>query len=81
MHWNFFVTLAMIPLISTIQSIIAPKIPRLGLALGILCFYQYFLSQGLQDYIVHAPRIDFVSQNREGLCSLFGTDIFLDDYF
>lgn len=35
--------------------------------------YQYFLTFGnLDSYILDAPRIDFVSKNREGLFSLLG---------
>lgn len=34
--------------------------------------YQYYLSNGLAEYILHADRTSFVSQNREGLCGIAG---------
>ena len=34
--------------------------------------YQTALTWGLEEYIAHAPRLTFISQNKEGLSSLFG---------
>jgi glucosaminylphosphatidylinositol acyltransferase len=78
-HWNFFVTLFFIWLITDCihiscvfmkwkESYALPII-----ALATLLGYQYLLlSTPLTDYILTAPRLTFVSHNREGIFSLFG---------
>ncbi|KAJ3275912.1 Cullin-2 [Terramyces sp. JEL0728] len=69
-HWNFFVTLSLLPILVSIQSALIPKMPIILVALG--C-YQYVLSNyGLENYILHGPRIDLISMNREGIYSLLG---------
>ncbi|KAF8635696.1 hypothetical protein AX15_000321 [Amanita polypyramis BW_CC] len=72
-HWNFFLTLALLPIL---QVILHPLILRfsitfLGLAVGIV--HQIFLScADLQDYVLNAPRISWISANKEGIVSLPG---------
>jgi hypothetical protein len=34
--------------------------------------YQAALGLGLRDYILHAPRVDLLSQNKEGVFSAIG---------
>ncbi|KAJ3000784.1 Glucosaminyl phosphatidylinositol (GlcN-PI) nositol acylation protein [Globomyces sp. JEL0801] len=80
-HWNFFVTLAIIPILVLIQKFILPLnsflIALLSSASKLPFFvnesvYQYCLKfKGLEDYILNTPRIDFLSQNREGFYSIY----------
>ena len=73
-HWNFFVTLGVLPIIVTVQSIVIPQIPLLPLGFAVAIGYQALLGHyGLEDYILNAPRDGIISMNREGLCSLLGT--------
>lgn len=71
MHWNFFMTLAGITLLTTALSV---PLKYSGLVGGvIICVYHYVLEgMGVADYIISAPRTDFFSQNREGILSCFG---------
>jgi len=70
-HWNFFFTIAFVALVSTVADFGARQSGVAGLAL--LAAYQVFLSQfGGADYILHAPRVDLFSANREGALSCLG---------
>jgi glucosaminylphosphatidylinositol acyltransferase len=78
-HWNFFVTLFFIWLLTDCIHIICVfmkwkesyALPLLSLVT--LLGYQYFLlATPLTDFIFNAPRISFLSHNREGILSLFG---------
>lgn len=72
-HWNFFFTLACMPLFSTLLSPLIIKISPLILSAIIIVSYEYLLTErGVLSYIISAPRIGFFSSNREGLFSLFG---------
>lgn len=71
-HWNFFITLAILPIL---QALLHPLMTRasivfLGVAAGTL--HQVLLNKGLMDYIFSAPRVGIVSANKEGLVSLTG---------
>lgn len=73
-HWNFFFTLALLPPSMALVQFLPPT--KLALALISLVFgstYQIFLGlTRLEAYILTAPRINFVSQNREGIFSFLG---------
>jgi phosphatidylinositol glycan class W len=70
-HWNFFFTLAVVALLSTLISVRPPLAGALGTIL--IVGYQFALQHlGLEHYILHAPRVDFVSANKEGICSAVG---------
>lgn len=73
-HWNFFFTLAFLPpFVAVSQSAlkIVPSYAALALILGVT--YQVVLeSTSLKAYILTAPRVDLLSQNREGVCSFIG---------
>lgn len=72
-HWNFFFTLACMPLLSTIFSPLIIKLSPLVFSAIVIVSYEYFLIKGgLLSYIISAPRTGFISSNREGLFSLFG---------
>jgi phosphatidylinositol glycan class W len=69
-HWNFFFTLAIVALLS---CLINPRPPRAGLFAAVLIVvYQFALHHGLENYILFAPRVGFVSANKEGICSSIG---------
>nr|KAJ3422081.1 Glucosaminyl phosphatidylinositol (GlcN-PI) nositol acylation protein [Polyrhizophydium stewartii] len=71
-HWNFFFTLGIISLLVTLQGIFIPRASFAIVGLTVLLGYQMALARGLQEYILTAPRVDFFSMNREGICSLAG---------
>jgi phosphatidylinositol glycan class W len=73
-HWNFFFTLGFLPpIVALCHSAFAlvPSYALLAIVIGIL--YQSALAfTKLTSYIITAPRVDFLSQNREGIFSFFG---------
>ena len=71
-HWNFFFTLSLLPVIVTFQSILLPRLNFAILAATVIVVYQTALSRGMEAYIINAPRVDLLSMNREGICSLAG---------
>jgi phosphatidylinositol glycan class W len=75
-HWNFFYTLGVIPLLSVLQQALLPS-PRGGegfaVAAVLMGAYTWALERrGLQAYILETPRLTWLSANREGVCSLLG---------
>lgn len=73
-HWNFFYTICVVRIIGEILISSAKK-PLLVLIEGILmiCIYQWFLCKpDVLHYIFEAPRINFISSNREGIFQCFG---------
>ena len=70
-HWNFFFTLAVISVVGnalTLRGVLAAIS-----ALLVAAAYQCALSfTGLQDFILHGPREDLLSANREGLFGCIG---------
>jgi phosphatidylinositol glycan class W len=73
-HWNFFFTLGFLPPIVALchaAFAMVPSYALLAIVIGVL--YQCALSfTKLTSYIITAPRVDLLSQNREGIFSLFG---------
>ncbi|XP_048500760.1 uncharacterized protein At4g17910 isoform X2 [Beta vulgaris subsp. vulgaris] len=70
-HWNFFFTLAAVSLLTSAINI-HPKYCGI-LGLFILIGYQIVLVQGLNTYLLSDVRgMDIVSQNKEGIFSIFG---------
>lgn len=73
-HWNFFVTLALVKLFtSMITSTISSKYSLLS-GIWILWMHEYTMStKGLKTWVLRdGPRDDFFSANREGLISVPG---------
>ena len=70
-HWNFFFTLGTVALFS---CIVTPKPPiRSGLlSILIIIGYQILLGSGLENYMLTAERVDFISANKEGIFSSVG---------
>ncbi|XP_011167983.1 uncharacterized protein At4g17910 [Solenopsis invicta] len=73
-HWNFFITLAVVKLFtSMITSTISSKYSLLS-GIWILCMHEYTMSnKGLKAWVLSdESRDDFFSANREGLISVPG---------
>ncbi|XP_018407045.1 PREDICTED: uncharacterized protein At4g17910 isoform X2 [Cyphomyrmex costatus] len=73
-HWNFFLTLAIVKLLtSMITSAINTKYSLFS-GIWILCMHEYTMSiKDLKSWVLRdEPRVDFFSANREGLISIPG---------
>ena len=71
-HWNFFLTLSMLPPLVTITQYIFDVDEGILGCLTALA-YQYALTYiGLENFIIDSPRTDFLSSNREGILGLVG---------
>jgi len=70
-HWNFFVTLAAL---GVLQATFRIRAPQTGIAaLVVATGYEVALVQlGLREWIMEAPRLTFISHNKEGICSSAG---------
>lgn len=72
-HWNFFFTLSLLPFFASIVSPLPSPIRCHILPFALTSIYQLLLSHTrLQAYILTAPRITLLSQNREGVFSFVG---------
>ncbi|CAL9183933.1 unnamed protein product [Musa hybrid cultivar] len=70
-HWNFFFTLAAVSLLTSIFNIHPEFCGFFGLL--VLIGYQACLLCGLNKYLIsHERTADIISQNKEGLFSIFG---------
>ncbi|KAJ7171681.1 GWT1-domain-containing protein [Mycena crocata] len=72
-HWNFFITLALLPVFQVLLHPLIRLFPisLLGFCVGIL--HQLALSRfGLKEYVQNAPRVNLISANKEGIASLAG---------
>ncbi|KAG2006940.1 GPI-anchored wall transfer protein 1 [Coprinopsis cinerea AmutBmut pab1-1] len=72
-HWNFFITLAVVPILQTLLHPVLVYLPisMVGVLVGL--GQQLALSQlGLRDYVLNAPRDNIISQNKEGIISVVG---------
>ena len=72
-HWNFFFTLSLLPLVSIAFDFLSMKL-RFALGLIGALVYEYYLmsSPTFLDYLLNAERTDFISANREGIFSFVG---------
>ncbi|KAI6783333.1 GPI-anchored wall transfer protein-like protein [Emericellopsis cladophorae] len=73
-HWNFFFTLGLLPpFVAAAQAALAYVPSYAALALVTVGMYQMALeTTGLKAYILTAPRVDLISQNREGIFGFLG---------
>ncbi|KAI4086052.1 MAG: hypothetical protein LQ348_002274 [Seirophora lacunosa] len=73
-HWNFFFTLALLPPLVAFVQVLPTGIVSVDLiALLVSCTFQAVLdSTSVTAYILTAPRDNLLSQNREGLISIWG---------
>ena len=81
MHWNFFITLGLLPPFVTFLRLIKwRKLPYSVFAFVIIVGYESALThlpireyKDILSFIVSSERTDLLSQNREGLFSFIGT--------
>ncbi|KAL9129971.1 MAG: hypothetical protein Q9217_001729 [Psora testacea] len=72
-HWNFFFTLAFLPPFVALCQPLPTMIRCYMMPYAINFIYQILLdSTHLKAYILSAPRVDLLSQNREGVFSFWG---------
>ena len=73
-HWNFFFTLALLPPFVALLQCVSAVVPYVGLvSILISGLYQALLEfTRLKAYILTAPRMELLSQNREGVFSFWG---------
>lgn len=73
-HWNFFITLSLLPIILVLIDPIAEIIPRFVIALVISGVYEWYLVKDdtFLTYLILADRTDIFSSNREGIVSFVG---------
>ncbi|KAJ8729131.1 hypothetical protein PYW08_000712 [Mythimna loreyi] len=70
-HWNFFFTIAVCKLLSTIVLYFSDK--AISLCVLSLVFHEFALYIGLQDWVFgNSPRDSLISANREGISSCLG---------
>ncbi|XP_022923254.1 uncharacterized protein At4g17910 isoform X4 [Cucurbita moschata] len=70
-HWNFFFTLAGVSILTTVINIPPQYSGIIGTT--ILVGYQCWLTYGLNTYLLSNQRgSDIISQNKEGIFSIFG---------
>jgi phosphatidylinositol glycan class W len=75
-HWNFFFTLAAISILTSIVRIHPKYCGIVGML--VLAGYQVWLSFGLNEYLISNERsAGVISQNKEGVYSIFGKNIFM----
>ncbi|KAJ7825372.1 GWT1-domain-containing protein, partial [Mycena olivaceomarginata] len=72
-HWNFFISLALLPVLQTLLHPLLRVAPASLLGVGVGILQQLFLSVfGLKEYVRSAPRLNLISANKEGIVSLAG---------
>ncbi|KAH9015069.1 GWT1-domain-containing protein [Lactarius hengduanensis] len=71
-HWNFFLTLALVPVLRVFLHPLFTTVPISLLGLLVALAHQLSLSAGLASYVLDAPRQSLISANKEGLVSLTG---------
>ncbi|KAI9567728.1 GWT1-domain-containing protein [Boletus coccyginus] len=72
-HWNFFLTLAILPVAEVALHPIIKYMPISLLGLWIAVLHQFALSfVGLEAFLLDAPRSNVIYANKEGLVSLLG---------
>jgi len=69
-HWNFFFTVAIIALVSSLLELTAMQSVLAGSSVAMA--YQLFLSMGGNDFLLLAPRLTLFSANREGILGCLG---------
>lgn len=72
-HWNFFFTMALIPVFGTALERFATSIDAHWIGLIVSIAHQSLLSfTSLQEWTLDAARTDLISQNKEGIVSFPG---------
>lgn len=72
-HWNFFITLGLLPPFVSLFDMFPRKIPLIFISLTIAVGYELLLNKGgLVAYLITAPRDALINKNREGIFSFIG---------
>ncbi|TEB32745.1 GWT1-domain-containing protein [Coprinellus micaceus] len=72
-HWNFFLTLAFLPILQVLLHPIIIYLPISLIGILVAVAQQTVLSRyGLKEYVLNAPRTSLVGANKEGIVSLTG---------
>lgn len=73
-HWNFFITLSLLPPVLVFLEPIVHYIPRFAIATMLSIIYEITLAKNEKalNFLILAPRTDFFSANREGIVSFIG---------
>ncbi|KAK7031584.1 GPI-anchored wall transfer protein [Favolaschia claudopus] len=72
-HWNFFISLALLPILQVLLHPLIRVMPASVLGIGVGILQQLALSVfGLKEYVRTAPRLNLISANKEGFTSLTG---------
>ncbi|KAJ7187178.1 GWT1-domain-containing protein [Mycena filopes] len=74
-HWNFFITLALLPILQVLMHPLLRVLPASLIGLGVGVAQQLALSPvglDLKGYVKTAPRVGLISANKEGVVSLGG---------
>ncbi|PPR02804.1 hypothetical protein CVT26_009590 [Gymnopilus dilepis] len=74
-HWNFFITLAVLPILQVCLHPFLVKFPISMVGVLVAIAQHIALSHfKLKEYVLSAPRTSLLSANKEGLVSLLGED-------
>ncbi|KAG5639550.1 hypothetical protein H0H81_012221 [Sphagnurus paluster] len=71
-HWNFFITLALLPIFEVAIHPFIKSIPIALLGVGVTLTQHIILSSFGMDFVLNAPRTGPISANKEGIFSLLG---------
>ncbi|KAJ7782797.1 GWT1-domain-containing protein [Mycena metata] len=71
-HWNFFITLALLPILQVLMHPLLKVVPAVDSGAGIQQLALSPLGLDLKGYVKTAPRLGLISANREGIVSLGG---------
>ncbi|XP_044729245.1 phosphatidylinositol-glycan biosynthesis class W protein-like [Chrysoperla carnea] len=72
-HWNFFITLAVTKMLSTIILYLIPARYSLPTTIFLILLQEYLLQVGLQEWVLSdIKRSTFLTANREGIVSSLG---------
>ncbi|SCU78717.1 LAME_0A05490g1_1 [Lachancea meyersii CBS 8951] len=73
-HWNFFITLALLPLAMIPLDAIIEYVPRVLVALAMSTVYDFFMifKERFLSFLIDSPRNSLINANREGIFSFVG---------
>lgn len=73
-HWNFFITLGLLPICLALLNPIIEIVPRVFLAFFVSICHEIALQKGLQEFVLRSDNrmANVVTMNKEGICSLPG---------
>lgn len=75
LHWNFFVTLGLMPIFLAILEPILVKVPRIIVGFAVAFLYEFLLQKGgIQYFILRTDNrmVNLLTMNKEGIFSFIG---------